>query len=94
MCDYDPKLQQHNSGKNNISKAYNANKKSVICLETKTKFDSCKEAYMWLGYNVNGHSIQDNCKKIIMSAGKHPETNEKLHWMFYEDYIREGGVAL
>lgn len=87
MCEYDGKLQQHLSGKRNISKAYNANKKPVICLDTKSIFESCREAYKWLGYNIDGHSIQDNCRKITYSAGRHPETNARLHWMFYEDYL-------
>lgn len=86
LCDYDPKKQQTRSGKRNISKAYSANRKKVICLETKQIFDSCREAYKWLGYNIDGHSIQDNCKGITLSAGKHPTTKEKLHWAFYENY--------
>ena len=94
MCDYDAKLQQHLSGKRNIAKAYNANKKPVICLETNKVYESCREAYKWLGYNIDGHSIQDNCNKITYSAGKHPETKEKLHWMFYEDYLLSGGVLV
>lgn len=87
LCDYNAKEQMIRSGQRNISKAYNSNKKQVICLETQQVFESCKEAYKWLGYNVDGHSIQDNCKNITKSAGKHPETHERLHWMFYCDYI-------
>lgn len=91
-CQYDPDKQRFVSGKQNISCAYLKNRKSVICLENKMIFDSCKQAYEWLGYNVDGHSIQDNCKGITFSAGKHPVTKEKLHWMFLKDYecIKEG----
>lgn len=86
LCVYKSKLQQTISGKNNIAFAYNKNKKSVICLENNKIFESCREAYLWLGYNIDGHSIQDNCKGITQSAGKHPVTKEKLHWMFYDEY--------
>lgn len=93
LCDYNPKEQMIRSGQRNITKAYNANKKRVICLELNKVFDSCREAYTWLGYNIDGHSIQDNCKGITSSAGKHPETKEKLHWMFYDNYIQMEGCV-
>lgn len=50
------------------------NKESVICLNTKEVFESCKAAYAWLGYHTGGHSIQDNCKGITKSAGRDPNT--------------------
>lgn len=89
FCKYDSKNQQHLSGIKNIKKAYNAIKKPVICLDTKQVFESCRQANKWLGLNEDGHTIQDNCKGILKTAGKHPETKEKLHWMFYEDYLKE-----
>lgn len=91
LCEYDPKAQMKRSGERNISKAYTANRKSVICLEVNKVFESCREAYKWLGYNIDGHSIQDNCNGITQSAGKHPSTKERLHWMFYEDYMKMEG---
>ena len=87
LCNYDPKQQMIDSGKKNIVKALESNSLKVICLETKEIFNSCREAYDWLGYNHDGHSIQDNCRGITMSAGKSPITNEKLHWMFYDEYV-------
>ena len=91
LCEYDPKTQMKRSGERNISKAYTSNRKSVICLEINKVFESCREAYKWLGYNIDGHSIQDNCNGITKSAGKHPSTKERLHWMFYDDYIKMEG---
>ena len=93
LCEYDPKAQMKRSGERNISKAYTANRKSVICLELNKVFESCREAYKWLGYNIDGHSIQDNCNGITQSAGKHPYTKERLHWMFYEDFIKMEGCV-
>lgn len=94
LCDYNPKEQQIKSGKNNIKKAYQSNGIRVICLETNQIFDSCSAAYDWLGYNPNGHSIQDNCKRITLSAGRNPVTNERLHWMFYNDYLMLRGCPV
>ena len=45
-------------------------------------------------YNPNGHSIQDNCKRITLSAGRNPVTNERLHWMFYDDYLMLRGCPV
>lgn len=85
LCDYNPKQQMKESGYRNISKAYSVNRKKVRCLETNDVFESCRKAYEWLGYHVDGHSIQDNCNGITQSAGKHPITKQKLHWEFYKE---------
>lgn len=87
FCRYNAAKQMSKSGHSNIKKAYEANGKRVICLETMQVFKTCREAYKWLGYNIDGHSIQDNCRNKIQSAGKHPQTKQKLHWKFYKDYI-------
>lgn len=89
ICSYDAKNQQHISGKRNISKAYNKNKKAVICIDTGQIFESCKEANKWLGYSENGHTIRDNCNGLLKTAGKHPTTKKKLHWMFYDEYLKK-----
>ena len=92
LCEYDPKNQQHLSGKANIAKAYGKNRKSVICLNTNRVFESFREANEWLGHHRDGHSIRDNCNGITQSAGKDPNTGEKLHWMFYSDYLEKAVV--
>lgn len=56
----------------------------VICLETQQLFATIKEAEEWLGKG----SIIMHLKGKAKSAGKHPITNEKLHWMYYEDYLK------
>lgn len=31
--------------------------------------------------------IQQCCKELFYSAGQHPETNERLVWQYYEDFL-------
>lgn len=59
--------------------------KVVRCIETGQLFSSTKEAAEWCG--LKSHTgIQDCCKNngngAHKSAGKHPETGEKLHWEY------------
>ena len=64
--------------------------KKVVCLNTREVFNSVKDAITQLGLS-NGveNSIYKCCSKQHnrFSAGKHPVTNEKLVWVYYEDYI-------
>lgn len=63
--------------------AKNPKARAVICLNNKQVFSTAKEAKEWCGGNVT-HC----CLNRIRSAGKHPETGEKLHWMFYDEYLK------
>ena len=60
--------------------------KKVVCLETKQVFGTIKEASKWCHGNIKAYFAG-----ATKSAGKHPETGEKLHWMLYEDYILQYG---
>jgi len=53
----------------------------VICLTTGEIFSSQTEAS--IKYNLYPQSIYDCCRHKIKSAGKHPETGEKLKWEYY-----------
>ena len=57
--------------------------KKTICLETKQVFDTAKKASEWCHGNV-----KNNIYGITSYAGKHPITGAKLHWMYYEDYLK------
>lgn len=59
------------------------NCKKVICLETCQVFNSIKDADDWCNGGIK-HALSGNQK----TAGKHPETGEKLHWMYYEDWLK------
>lgn len=56
--------------------------KKVRCIETGEVFDSITLAAEWAGV-TSGISIYLAGKQD--SAGKHPETGEKLHWEYYYD---------
>lgn len=58
--------------------------KAVICLETQQVFQSIREANLWCTGDVGAC-----CKGKQMAAGKHPKTGEKLHWMYYEDWLEQ-----
>lgn len=93
LCNYNPKEQMRRSGQRNISHACFSNNIRVICITTGEIFNSISDAYRWIGYNPNGHTIQDNCKGKQKTAGKHPITKERLTWMFYDDYLYIGGFV-
>lgn len=65
--------------------------KQVVCLNERRVYSSIKEAAII--YEVDRKAISGNCKNNseastrFKSAGKHPLTNEKLQWMFLEDYL-------
>lgn len=73
----------------NIKGSKNPNSKAVINLETGKIFSTISEATKWAG--INGVScIGANCRGWVKSAGKHPETGEKLHWR----YLKEGELEI
>ena len=53
--------------------------KKVYCIQTGQIFNSYKEAALWAGLK-SGTSISNYLAGNKKSAGKHPETGEKLHW--------------
>lgn len=58
--------------------------KLVKCVETGQIFHSTKEAAAWCGLK-SSTPIKDYCRGVnYNSAGKHPETGEKLHWEYVE----------
>lgn len=72
-------LRQKNKGGNN------PHAKPVRCLNTGRVFPSCREASNWCG--IPSQNIQRCCKGGRPTAGKHPETQEKLKWRYIEDEI-------
>jgi len=79
-CNYDPKKEQQING---ILQGGQGSTK-VICLTTGEIFDSQHEAGRV--YNIKQSNLSKCCKHITKSCGKHPETKEKLGWMYYEEY--------
>ena len=63
--------------------------KKIICLEAEQVFTTIKEAREWCG--CGSSNICLCLKGRQKSAGKHPETGEKLHWMYYDEYLKLKG---
>ena len=59
----------------------------IICLTTNETFDSIAEASR--KYKINKVNISQCCGKRnnTKSAGLHPNTGEKMVWMYYDEYI-------
>lgn len=67
---------------------YHHNAKSVYCIELNEVFDTATEASRKYGFPKS--HIGAVCRGERNSCGTHPETNEKLHWMFLPDAINKG----
>lgn len=66
------------------------NSKQVICLETMQQFNTISEASKWAGLcEQNKGDIHKVCVERRLTAGKHPETGEPLHWCYVKDYSEE-----
>lgn len=63
------------------------NKAKIICLETLQVFDSIVDAAKWCSCSHQNISCYLTQKEKRLFAGRHPETNQKLHWMYYNDYV-------
>ena len=61
----------------------------VICVTTGEIFEKIRIASE--KYNIASTHISAVCKRKRKSAGKHPETGQKLVWMYLEDYIKQHG---
>lgn len=57
----------------------NGNFSPIICINTGRVFDSINEAKRWIGKG----DIQGALSGRQTTAGKHPETGEKLSWQYY-----------
>lgn len=64
--------------------------KKIKCINTNHIFNSAQEASEWCGVK-NKDSIAKAARGKVKSSGRHPETEEKLHWEYVndEDFIFE-----
>lgn len=86
---YDEYIQNNNSIKFEDLRAT-----KIVCLNTNMLFLTIKEAMLWCGQK-NNCGIVSCCQNKFKYAGRHPETGEKLQWMYYKDYIEKyGGDSL
>ena len=63
----------------------------VYCIELNQCFyaSSAAEETLHIGKN----SVGQCCRGKQKSAGKHPDTNEPLHWVYTEDAIKKGYIT-
>lgn len=79
-CQYDPKAEMRKSAKQNAPES----KIKVRCNETGEIFDSMSTAAQWCNTSVSNISVYLSGKKRTLSAGKHPESGQKLTWSVVE----------
>lgn len=75
------------NGKEGKIKISKVNSTKIICLTTQETFKRMLDASK--KYKVSYSNISNCCRHKQQTAGKHPETGEKLKWMYYEDYIKQ-----
>lgn len=63
----------------------------VYCIELDSIFKGAKKA--GIDNNIAQSDITKCCNKTRMSAGKHPETGNKLHWLYAKDAVAEGYIT-
>ena len=81
FCEYNSKHSLSKSGLTSGGK----NNKRTICINSQEIFDSQNVAA--IKYNINSSTISRCCKGNLKYAGKHPDTGESLHWMYYEEWL-------
>ena len=59
----------------------NVPKRKVVCMTTGEEFNSIKDAAIYCNLKNSGN-ITSCCKGKRKSAGKHPQTGEKLVWRY------------
>lgn len=66
----------------------NPRARKCVCTNTGQVFSCMEEARQWCTGLTKSQPISWVCGGKRKSAGKHPVTGEKLHWMYYEDWIK------
>jgi very-short-patch-repair endonuclease len=69
--------------------SYEAQKKLVYCIELDKIFSSISEVCNKNGLLRSG--IIKSCKDQQYSTGRHPQTGEKLHWLYVQDQKQKDG---
>lgn len=79
----DRKYNENYGTKRQRQSTKNARVKKIICLETFEVFEKINVA----SKKYNCHNISECLKGQQKSSGKHPVTKEKLHWMYYDEWL-------
>lgn len=60
--------------------------KKIICLNNHQVFNSISDARRWCGLKSNGSITRCLQNPKDYTAGRHPKNNEKLKWMYLDEY--------
>lgn len=75
---------------NKLNKRWSKTFRKLICLNTLEIFDP-RQASQWSG--VTKDCIYNCCKGKVKTSGIHPQTGERLRWMYYDEYLRMNAVS-
>lgn len=89
-CFYDAKKERSNAGKKRKGENNHMSRK-VICLNTLEVFNTGIDASK--KYNINNNNICLCCQGKRNWAGIYINTEEKLKWMYYENYLNNPTMA-
>ena len=64
----------------------------VYCIELDEIFWGSANVYQ--KYGIAASNISNCCMGNIKSAGKHPSTGEKLHWIYVYDKTKKNGIII
>lgn len=70
---------------------YHPSAKAVYCVELNEKFETAVDANKKYGFSKQ--HIGAVCRGQRNVCGNHPETGEKLHWLFVTDAIKQGYIT-
>ena len=82
--EYDNMRRKMSENHADISGGKHPKARKVVCVETGQVFGSITEAQKW----CHG-GVESCCKHNQKYAGRHPETGEKLSWMYYEEWLEK-----
>ena len=68
-----------------VTGANNPRARQVYCIELNEIFDTIANAKKKTGFT----SISACCNGMCGSAGRHPETGERLHWIYVKDQMKQ-----
>ena len=83
--DYKDMTEAHINAVMNKQQKHDNCCKSVICLTTGAVFEKIIYAEKWCGSGAIGQCCKGKCK----TAGKHPDTGERLKWMYYDEWLEQ-----
>lgn len=89
MSDETKRLMRENHA--DVSGKNNPNAKKVFCIELNQIFDTISEGAIFIGLKPS--TLITSFSRHNKSCGKHPSTNEPLHWLYLEDAIKLGYVT-